>query len=76
MSPVISTGHRRRPWNRDIEGQHRNHAESAAHQVEAAFDGGDSGEVLIPGSSNESELFRRITSEDADELMPPETERR
>ncbi|MEC8410973.1 MAG: PSD1 and planctomycete cytochrome C domain-containing protein [Planctomycetota bacterium] len=34
--------------------------------------GGDSGvPALIPGKASESELFRRITSKDSNELMPP-----
>lgn len=38
----------------------------------AAFRGGDGGTVIVPGKSEESELFRRITSDDADERMPPD----
>jgi hypothetical protein len=38
----------------------------------AAFKGGLSGEVIVPFSSGESELVRRITSDDKDERMPPE----
>ncbi|MCA9121749.1 MAG: DUF1553 domain-containing protein [Planctomycetales bacterium] len=37
-----------------------------------AFKGGDSGEVIIPGKSSESELLRRVASDDEDERMPPE----
>ncbi|MCB9937432.1 MAG: DUF1553 domain-containing protein [Planctomycetaceae bacterium] len=37
-----------------------------------AFKGGDSGEVIVPGSSDESELLRRVSSDDADERMPPD----
>ncbi|HUG66694.1 MAG TPA: DUF1549 domain-containing protein, partial [Pirellulaceae bacterium] len=37
-----------------------------------AFKGGDSGEVIVPGTSVDSELLRRVTSDDADERMPPE----
>ena len=36
-----------------------------------AFKGGDSGPVIVPGESSESELFRRITSAVAEERMPP-----
>ncbi len=38
-----------------------------------AFQGGDSGEAIVPRKSDESELLRRITSDDADERMPPES---
>jgi mono/diheme cytochrome c family protein len=38
----------------------------------AAFKGGDGGPVIKSGKSIESELVRRITSEDPDERMPPE----
>lgn len=37
-----------------------------------AFKGGDSGQVIEPGKSDDSELFRRIVTEDSDERMPPE----
>jgi hypothetical protein len=40
-----------------------------------AFKGGDSGEAIVPRQSEESELVRRITSDDADERMPPESHR-
>ncbi len=36
-----------------------------------AFQGGVSGEVIVPGKSGESELFRRVASLDPDERMPP-----
>ena len=38
----------------------------------AAFKGGDGGQIINPGKSGESELVRRITSSDPDERMPPE----
>ncbi len=39
---------------------------------EGALRGGDSGEpAIVPGKPNESELLRRVTSEDAGEVMPP-----
>ncbi|MDA1164775.1 MAG: DUF1553 domain-containing protein [Planctomycetota bacterium] len=38
----------------------------------AAFVGGDGGPVIVPGKSAESELFRRVVTEDFDERMPPE----
>ncbi len=38
----------------------------------AAFKGGVSGEVIVPGKSTESELVRRIASRDKEERMPPE----
>jgi hypothetical protein len=42
----------------------------------AALKGGKSGEpLLVPGRSHESELFRRITSDDPDEVMPSKGER-
>ena len=39
---------------------------------DAAFKGGDGGPVLVPGKSGESELLRRVTTDDLDERMPPE----
>ncbi|MBW3541704.1 MAG: DUF1549 domain-containing protein, partial [Planctomycetes bacterium] len=36
-----------------------------------ALRGGDSGRVIVPGKSGESELFRRVTSSDEFERMPP-----
>ncbi len=36
-----------------------------------AFRGGDSGVVIVPGKSAESELLRRFTSTDEDQKMPP-----
>lgn len=39
---------------------------------QAAFQGGDGGQVIAPGRSDKSELFRRITSDDSDERMPPD----
>ena len=38
----------------------------------AAFKGGDGGLVIVPGKSGESELLRRVTTNDRDERMPPE----
>ncbi len=39
---------------------------------QSALKGGDSGEpAIVPGRPDESELLRRVTSEDAGELMPP-----
>src|SRR5262245_64920664 len=35
--------------------------------------GGKDGPVIKPGQSNESELFKRITSTNADERMPPDS---
>ena len=41
-------------------------------QRDAALQGGDSGTAaIVPGKPGESELVRRITSTDADEMMPP-----
>ena len=37
-----------------------------------ALAGGDSGPAIVVGRSGESELFRRISSTDPDERMPPE----
>ncbi len=39
---------------------------------QAAFKGGDGGRVIVPGKSAESELLRRITTNDLDERMPPD----
>jgi len=39
-----------------------------------AMQGGDSGPVILPGKSSESELIHRITSESEFEVMPPEGE--
>ncbi|UUO04898.1 DUF1553 domain-containing protein [Blastopirellula sp. J2-11] len=36
-----------------------------------ALDGGDGGPIIVPGHSDESELIRRVTSEDEFEVMPP-----
>ena len=41
----------------------------------AAFKGGDGGPVIVPGKAEDSELFRRITSDIAEERMPPEGQR-
>ncbi len=39
---------------------------------QSALRGGDSGEpAIVPGKPNDSELLRRLTSEDAGEVMPP-----
>ena len=38
----------------------------------AALKGGDNGPVIEGGKSSASELFRRVTSSDPDERMPPE----
>ncbi|MEJ7591807.1 MAG: c-type cytochrome domain-containing protein [Planctomycetaceae bacterium] len=38
----------------------------------AAFKGGDSGPVIVPGNSGDSELLRRMQSVDPDERMPPD----
>src|SRR6266581_2868818 len=38
---------------------------------EGAFRVKDGKSVIIPGKSSESELFRRITTKDPDDLMPP-----
>lgn len=41
---------------------------------ESAYGSSDSGEIaIVPGSIDESELVRRIESQDADEVMPPES---
>ena len=41
-------------------------------QADSAFKGGDSGlPAIVPGKADESELIRRILSEDESELMPP-----
>src|SRR4051812_12995241 len=41
-----------------------------------AFKGGKSGKpVFVPGKSGESQILARVTSTDADEVMPPEGER-
>lgn len=36
--------------------------------------GGDTGPVIVPGSSGESELIRRVSSDDESERMPPKGE--
>ncbi len=36
------------------------------------FKGGDSGPVIVPGQAEQSELLRRLTSQEAGEQMPPE----
>jgi hypothetical protein len=38
---------------------------------EKALKGGDSGKVIIPGNPDASELIKRITHSDPDEIMPP-----
>ena len=38
----------------------------------AASKGGDSGPVIVPGKSSDSELLRRVQSSDPDERMPPD----
>jgi len=38
----------------------------------SAFKGGDGGLVIVPGKAEDSELFRRITTDVAEEHMPPE----
>src|SRR5436190_24391500 len=41
----------------------------------AAFKGGDSGKpAIVSGRSAESPLVQRVTSQDADEVMPPKGE--
>ena len=40
----------------------------------AAFKGGDGGSVIVPGKADDSELLRRITTDDPNEHMPPEGE--
>jgi hypothetical protein len=41
---------------------------------QSAIDGGDSGvPAIVPGDPAASELLRRVTSEDEDEMMPPPT---
>ena len=40
-----------------------------------AFKGGAGGEVIVPSNSAASELIRRITSNDPDERMPPDSTR-
>ena len=41
---------------------------------ESAYGSGESGEIaIVPGSVDKSELVRRIESQDADEVMPPES---
>jgi len=40
----------------------------------SAFKGGDGGLVIVPGKAEDSELFRRITTDVAEEHMPPEGE--
>lgn len=39
-----------------------------------ALEGGDSGPVILPGKSDESELIHRVTSESEFEVMPPKGE--
>jgi hypothetical protein len=39
----------------------------------AAFKGGDGGPVVIPRKPGDSELFRRIVTDDPDERMPPDS---
>ena len=38
----------------------------------AAFKGGDGGPVIVAGKAHESELLRRVISQDDDERMPPQ----
>jgi hypothetical protein len=37
-----------------------------------AFKGGDGGPVIVPGKSGESEMLRRVATDDLDERMPPD----
>lgn len=39
--------------------------------ADAARKGGDSGPLLVPGNADESELWKRLTSTDPNEVMPP-----
>jgi len=41
----------------------------------AALRGGDSGKIILPGKSTESDLLKRVRSSDADEQMPPKGKR-
>ncbi len=41
---------------------------------EAAFTGGDSGEVIIPGNPDESLLFKLVSGKDPDRPMPPDND--
>ncbi|MEC9003309.1 MAG: DUF1549 domain-containing protein, partial [Planctomycetota bacterium] len=41
----------------------------------AALRGGDSGKIILPGKSTESDLLKRIRSSDPDEQMPPQGKR-
>jgi mono/diheme cytochrome c family protein len=43
--------------------------------VDSIRKGGDGGDVVQPGQADESELVRRIASQDEDERMPPEGKR-
>ncbi len=38
---------------------------------ESALKGGDSGPAIVPGKPEESEVFKRLITHDADDLMPP-----
>ncbi|WLD12220.1 DUF1553 domain-containing protein [Planctellipticum variicoloris] len=40
-----------------------------------AFRGGDSGAVIVPGKAAESDLLKRVTSDDPDVRMPPDGDR-
>src|SRR5437762_1809887 len=39
---------------------------------DAALRGGDSGEVIVPGNSHDSLLFRYVAGLDPDKVMPPQ----
>ncbi|MEW4565889.1 DUF1553 domain-containing protein [Bremerella sp. JC770] len=57
---------------------HGSEANSGGLRLDArslAFQGGDSGKIIEPGKSGESELIRRVASHDEFEMMPPEGER-
>ncbi len=38
---------------------------------EAAMKGGESGAAIVPGKPEESEVFKRLTTHDAEDIMPP-----
>lgn len=56
-------------------GAERSKGQLRLDQREAAFRGGGSGPVIIPGESAASELIRRVSSREPAEQMPPTGER-
>lgn len=55
-------------------GEKKNKADLRLDAKSHAFKGGESGAVIVAGDSAKSLLFARITSQDEDEIMPPDGE--